>query len=311
MSEVGVLAAAAAGLLSFLSPCVLPLIPGYLSFVSGYGLADIRSGAARFSVLKRTAAFVLGFTAVFVVLGLVFSGASLLLGGLARTIAVVAGAVVVLLGLNLIFDFIKALNMEARFHSTAAPKGYFGAFALGLAFAAGWSPCVGPILASILLYAAQNGSALRTVALLAAYSLGLAAPFLAAAVFFDRLGPLMAWFKRHAGGVRVASGLLLAALGASMIFGKLGAISSTAARWGNSLAEAAQASPGSAHAVGAAAWGLAAAAVLAAPALRRRKIFTAPRVVFAALFAAVALGEALGLWSSAALLSSWLLFQGA
>jgi cytochrome c-type biogenesis protein len=244
MSEVGVFAAAAAGLLSFLSPCVLPLIPGYLSFVSGYGLADIRSGTARSAVLKRTAAFVAGFTIVFVALGMLFSGASFLLGGLSRTITTVAGAIVVLLGLNLIFDFLTLLDLEARFHSRKAPVGYLGAVLVGVAFAAGWSPCVGPILASILLYASREGGAPRAAILLSAYSLGLALPFLAAALFFDRMSGLMAWFKRHARGVRIVTGILLVLLGASMVLGKLGALSGATARWGAALAGAAQGAPG-------------------------------------------------------------------
>jgi cytochrome c-type biogenesis protein len=243
MSDVGILAALAAGLLSFLSPCVLPLIPGYLSFVSGYGLADIRSGGARPAVFKRTLAFVAGFTIVFVALGLLLSGATILIGGLSRTITIVAGILIAILGLNLVFDFIKLLDLEARFHVAEKPRGFFGAFLIGVSFAAGWSPCIGPILASILVYASQEGSALRSIVLLSAYSIGLAAPFLAVGLFFDRLGPLMAWFKKHALGVRVVSGLLLVALGASMALGKLGAVSGAAVRWGQTLAESAQNAP--------------------------------------------------------------------
>jgi len=151
MIEVGVLAALIAGLLSFLSPCVLPLIPGYLSFVSGYGLAEIREGSGRFRILTRTLAFVLGFTLVFSAMGILFSGASILLGSLSRTITMIAGCLVMLLGLNLVFDFIKVLNLEARFHATKAPRGYAGAFILGVAFAAGWSlPLVFPELGVLL-----------------------------------------------------------------------------------------------------------------------------------------------------------------
>jgi cytochrome c-type biogenesis protein len=310
MSEVGVLAAAAAGLLSFLSPCVLPLIPAYLSMLSGYGLADIRSGSARLAVFKRTLAFVAGFALVFTVLGLVFSGASMLLGGLSRTITLVAGLLVVLLGLNMVFDFIKLLDLEARFHAVKAPKGYVGAFLIGVAFAAGWSPCVGPVLASILLYAAQEGSVLRSALLLLAYSTGLALPFIAAGLFFDRLAPLMAWFKRHARGVRVASGILLMALGAFMALGRLSSLSPLASRAGEALRAASEASPAFVAGVSAGLWALAAAAVLALPAVLRRKGPGPLRAIVAAAFIAIALGDIVGLWCTARILAGWLSFQG-
>jgi cytochrome c-type biogenesis protein len=310
-----------AGILSFLSPCVLPLIPGYLSFISGYSLADIRSGKGRLRVVAGTAAFVAGFTAVFIALGLVFSGASSLLGGLGRTLTIVAGLLVMALGLNTIFDLVKVLNFEARFHpkaaagrtdarSPASRRGLAGAFLLGLAFAAGWSPCVGPILASILLFASREGDASRSALLLGAYSLGLALPFLAVGLFFERLTPLMAWFKRHARGVRIASGLVLVILGAAMAAGRLGAVSSIAVRAGLAMKETLVRSPGPARAVGSALWALLAAATLAIPAIGRRRVFTKPRIVFASIFALAAAAEAAGLWSTAALLSEWLLFAG-
>jgi cytochrome c-type biogenesis protein len=241
MNEVGILAALAAGLLSFLSPCVLPLIPAYLAMVSGYGVADIRAGAVRWKTFARTLAFSAGFTLVFTALSILLSGAAMLAGGLSRTIMIVAGILVVILGLNLIFDFIKLLDLEARLGKARAPRGYAGALLLGMAFAAGWSPCVGPILASILMLAAQGAAGAagssaanlgRSVLLLAAYSLGLALPFLAASLFLDRLTPLMAWFKRHGRGVRIVSGIFLVALGALMALGKLSLLGGTASALG-------------------------------------------------------------------------------
>jgi cytochrome c-type biogenesis protein len=311
MSEVGVFAALLAGLLSFLSPCVLPLIPGYLSFISGYGLAEVREGSGRFRILTRTLAFALGFTLVFSAMGILFSGASILLGSLSRTVTLIAGCLVIVLGVNLLFDFIKVLDLEARFHVKRSPRGYAGAFLLGVAFAAGWTPCVGPILASILLYASSNGDVPKAALLLAAYSAGLALPFFAAGLFFDALGPLMDWFKRHARGVRLASGALLIALGAGMALGRLGAINSAAARAGAALSRASADRPELAHLAAAAAWALIAALALSIPALRRKKAITPARTVFAAACTILALGEILGLWSAAAGLSRWLLFQGA
>jgi len=310
MNGVGVAAALVAGLLSFLSPCVLPLIPAYLSLVSGYALSDIRTGTARNRVLRRTLAFVAGFAIVFTLLGLLFSGASMLLGGLSRTITLIAGLIVVALGVNLIFDFIKVLDLEARFHSAKAPRGYAGAFLLGVAFAAGWSPCVGPILASILLFAAQGGDALRSTLLLLAYSAGLAIPFLAAGFFFDRLTPLMAWFKRRARAVRVASGLLLVALGAFMALGRLSYISALAAGAGDSIRAAISASPAAVGLAAGGLWALIAASIALWPSLRRRAAPSPARIALAAAFLAIALGDLIGLWSTARLVAAWLGYQG-
>ncbi len=311
MNAPSLAAALGAGLLSFLSPCVLPLIPAYLSFLSGYGLEDLKAGKHRGRVLVRSLAFSAGFALVFAILGLVFSGGAMLLGGAARTVSIVAGLVVVLLGLNLVFDFAKFLNLEARFHPAAAPAGAGGAFLAGLAFGAGWSPCVGPVLASILLLAAREGSFGASAALLGAYSLGLALPFVAAGLFLDRLTPLMAWFKKRARGVRIASGLLLVALGAAMALGRLSAISGAAARSGFALKEALAAAPAAVRAWSAALWLLAGALALVLPALRRRRPFTVPRIVFSALCALVAAAELAGLWSSAGFVAEWLLFTGA
>lgn len=235
MSGVGLLAAAGAGLLSFLSPCVLPLIPAYLSMISGYAVADIRSGAARARTLGRSLAFVAGFGLVFSGLGLVFSSAALLLGGAARIVTIASGCIIALLGLNLVFDFIKLLRREARPLARLRPAGagagsrggVAGSFLLGIAFGAGWTPCVGPILASILLLASQEGEGGRALLLLATYSLGLGLPFIAAGLFLERITPLLDWFKRHGKLVRITSGLMLVALGVLMASGKLGLLSSS------------------------------------------------------------------------------------
>jgi cytochrome c-type biogenesis protein len=310
MSGLGLLAAASAGLLSFLSPCVLPLIPAYLSLVSGYGLADLRSGEGRFRAFARTLAFAGGFTLVFTALSLLFSGASMLLGGLSRGFTLVAGILVILLGANLIFDFLKVLDLEARFGAGRAARGCLGSFLVGIAFAAGWSPCVGPILASILLFAAREGKALHAAGLLLAYSLGLTLPFLAASLFFDRLTPLMTWFKRRARGIRVASGLLLVALGAVMALGRLALLPSLAIRWGNSLSRAIEESPGAARCMAAGLWIFVAASIPSLSALRGRRAFTPGKIAFISLFLAIALGDLVGLWSTARLVAAWLSFQG-
>ncbi len=307
----GILLALGAGLLSFLSPCVLPLIPGYISFISGTGAADAAGGTVpRRAVLARTAAFVLGFTAVFTVLGMVFGGGALLLGGAARNITTVAGIVIVLFGLNTLFDFLKFLNAEKRAHPTERPRGLGGAFLVGLAFGAGWSPCVGPILASILLFAGRSGNPGAAATLLAVYSLGLALPFLAAGAFLDRMRPVLDWFKRRGREVRIVSGSMLVLLGLGMALGRLADLNGVLSRAGFGLAAFAGSNPAGARAAALAAYGLLAVPAILVPRLRGRPFLRPGRLVFLAVLAAAALGETLGWWSGVSTLSGWLLFQG-
>ncbi|HUX37156.1 MAG TPA: cytochrome c biogenesis protein CcdA [Rectinemataceae bacterium] len=324
MSEPGLLAAFGAGLLSFLSPCVLPLIPAYLSFISGYGLADIRSGSARGRVMVRTLAFVAGFTIVFAVLGVLFAGGGALLGGgtpklglgggglsPSKIASIVAGVVIALLGVNLVFDILKVLSLEARFHPDKAPRGILGSVVFGMAFAAGWSPCIGPILASILLVAAREADIAKSLVLLGSYSLGLALPFIAVGLFFDRMKPLLDFFKRRAREVRIASGLLLLALGLSMAFGKLAFVSSAAVQAGFVLKAALTTNPAGPRLVASLIWLAFAALLVALPLIRRKRATQPARIVIAVIFVALAALEISGLISTPTLVSEWLLFQGA
>jgi cytochrome c-type biogenesis protein len=232
MRDVGIVSAFLGGLVSFLSPCILPLIPVYLSMVSGYSAAELKSGVDRMRITARSLSFVAGFTILFSFLSLIFAGAAMLLGGPARVIEIVSGCLITLLGLNMALDFVRILDREVKpgflLGVGKSRRGYAGAFALGIAFGAGWTPCVGPILSSILILAARGGDAGRALSLLAAYSVGLGLPFIAAGLFLDRLTPALGWFKRNGNFVRIVSGLVLAALGAVMALGKLDIISRAA-----------------------------------------------------------------------------------
>lgn len=232
MSAIGLIPAFLGGLASFLSPCVLPLIPVYLSMISGYSASEIRAGQGRLRIATRSLAFILGFSSVFSLLSIIIAGTATLLGGMTRVLEIAFGAVVVLLGTNMIFDFIKALGrtlkLGPKLQSAKNPLGYGGAFVLGAAFGAGWTPCVGPVLSSILLVAAQGRNIANAVGLLFAYSLGLGLPFLLAGLFLDRLSPLFGWFKRHSVIVRVISGLCIVILGVVMILGKLSSLAQLA-----------------------------------------------------------------------------------
>ncbi len=320
-AESGALAAFAAGLLSFLSPCVLPLVPSYLAMLAGTSVAAVRAAptGGRRRIFGRSLAFVLGFSAVFVGLGLILSGAAAMIGGASRTISFIAGIAVILLGLNVAFDFLKILNLEARFNFRDRPTGSISAFFFGAAFAAGWSPCVGPMLASIL-FLAGSGSPERAAVLLSVYSLGLALPFLAAGLFFGSLEGVLRFFKRHLREVKFASGGLLVLIGISMLAGNFRALNGTLARWGYALDELSGTGALIAR-VGFAVFYGAIALVSALRPLRypaaadaedARRAIGRRAIAFglAAAFLTLAVLEASGLLASVKLIAAWFLFQG-
>ncbi|MGP1431086.1 MAG: cytochrome c biogenesis protein CcdA [Treponema sp.] len=238
----GLAGAFLAGLLSFLSPCVLPLIPVYLSFISGESLSQIRDGSSgRFRLFLRSLSFVLGFTVVFVVLAILFgTGARFIGSSIPRNIMRGAGIVVILLGLNMLFDFIPFLRTELKAQAPNNAAGASKAFLFGMLFAAGWSPCIGPILSSILLFAAQSGNVARAAFLLGAYSLGLGIPFLLTGLFFDKTEPLLRWFKQHARGVKITAGILIIFFGVLMLTAGLTSITTFFIKIGYMLEDYAQ-----------------------------------------------------------------------
>jgi cytochrome c-type biogenesis protein len=238
MTEVSALLAFGAGLLSFLSPCVFPLIPSYLFFVGAMGLDDSSTGnngnrAGKAMVLGKTAFFVLGFSAVFVISSIVLS--SLIIASGARFIDIAAGIIVIVFGLNVLFDFLKFLNYEKRFHLNRNPGsgrgGFAGAFLTGAAFGAGWTPCVGPILGSILLLAGQSGQPGLAAFYLILYSAGLGLPFLAAALFFDRFLTRAQKIKKSLPVIQKISGIFLVFIGLLILSGRFQAINILIQKW--------------------------------------------------------------------------------
>src|SRR5712691_134834 len=222
------IAAFVAGLISFLSPCVLPLVPGYLSLISGAGVEELKSPQAQLMrrVMLNSIAFILGFTVVFVALGAAATEIGQLLGIYKHRLARVAGVVIILFGLHLTGIFkIKALYTDARLHSLKGSSTPLGAFVIGFAFAFGWTPCLGPILSAVLTIAAVQDSVFKGILLLAVYSLGLAVPFLMTALLMGRFMKFYSGFRRHMHAVEVASGALLIVLGAMLVFGRFTIIS--------------------------------------------------------------------------------------
>jgi cytochrome c-type biogenesis protein len=214
------IAAFVAGLLSFLSPCVLPLVPGYISLISGTGVEELRIGDQRLlrSVLFHSAMFILGFSIVFISLGAVATSVGQLLGQYHRFFVYLAGIVIIVFGLHLTGIFkIKALYADKRIHSTSTKSTAIGAFVVGFAFAFGWTPCIGPILATILTFAAEQDTVAKGILLLAIYSAGLAVPFLLTSLGIDRFLGFYGRFRRHLHTVEVASGVLLIVIGALVL----------------------------------------------------------------------------------------------
>ncbi len=205
-----------AGILSFLSPCVLPLVPSYVTFVTGLSLEDV--SRARRVALVHSLLFVCGFTAIFVALGAGATALGVVLAAYRDWISRIGGVLLVIFGLILL-DVVRipALARDRRIYLADKPVGYLGSVLVGLAFGAGWTPCIGPVLGGILSLASATGSVWRGVALLLAYSAGLAVPFLLAALAIDKFLALFArmrrglvWVSRISGALLIMVGVLLA-----------------------------------------------------------------------------------------------------
>lgn len=208
-----------AGLLSFLSPCVLPIVPPYLAYMSGISMRDLRESRGVSPALLPALFFVMGLSTVFLLLGFTASSLGRMFLAYRELFAQVAGVVVMGLGLHFLGLFrIPFLMREARFEGGKGGSA-FGAYVLGLAFAFGWTPCIGPILGMIITLAAAEGSVARGTALLAAYAVGLGVPFLLAAVFITRSMALMNRLKPWMGAIEKAMGALLVLVGIALVTG--------------------------------------------------------------------------------------------
>jgi len=222
MENISFFTAFSAGFISFLSPCILPLIPAYLSFISGLSLDQMRNKEPEFGSIPGTTGkvfinallFVLGFSFVFICLGAsaTFIGTVFLtkLGILKK----IAGILVIIFGIHTLGIFrIRFLDREKRYHQQKKPLGLIGSFLVGVAFAFGWTPCIGPILAAILFYAGTKETVMQGIGLLSVYSAGLGIPFLITALGVERFLHVSTFFKRHYKAIEIISGLLLIIVG--------------------------------------------------------------------------------------------------
>jgi len=231
---LGILVAFGAGMLSFVSPCVLPLVPGYVSMVSGLSAAEIEAGARRdlVPVLRGILGFVAGFTLVFTALGAAASGLGRALIEHQRGLDIVAGSVVVVLGLWLAgVGTPRVFMRERRFHPLPSRLGAWAPPVMGMAFAFGWTPCIGPVLGGVLGLAAARATLTSGIVLLVAYSLGLGVPFLVTGLAFGRLTGLLARVRRRLGVIDLVAGAALVGFGVLLLTNNLHWLASHVSGW--------------------------------------------------------------------------------
>ncbi|GHV76544.1 cytochrome C biogenesis protein CcdA [Spirochaetia bacterium] len=250
-SNLSIVTAFIAGLLSFLSPCVLPLLSTYLVFISGNHAGETL--VRRRTLVVDTLFFILGFTLVFVIISLLLYGFIVVIGGFTKILSIIAGSIVCILGVNFIFNFIPFLKYSVEKtcetctpkHSILASTGtsLLHPFLVGVAFGAGWTPCVGTFLGSILLLAGQSGTMALSAVYLVVYSAGLGLPFLFAAFFWGKLLGVIAKIERAMTVIRIISGIFLIAVGLLMIFGRFFYLNAFFQKTGYMLSQWAQDKP--------------------------------------------------------------------
>jgi len=226
MDEVSIATAFLAGLVSFLSPCVLPLVPGYISIISGSSLDQLKAqekDSALFrTVLMNSIMFIIGFSITFILLGATATWIGQVFLRRRRLLGQLAGLILIVFGIHLMGIFkINFLYRDKRFHNVEKPRGLLGALVLGLAFAFGWTPCIGPILSGVLTIASTKQTVTEGMFLLAVYSAGLGIPFILTSLALNKFLTFYGRFKKHFHTVEVVSGALVVAVGVLILTGSL------------------------------------------------------------------------------------------
>jgi len=314
--DLNILIAFSGGLLSFFSPCIVPLVPSYLSYVGGASLDELREiPTVKYRVLFRTVFFVAGFSSVFMVLGALFSGSAMLFSDAGVIINLAAGAVVIILGIHMIVPFSRILQFEHRMPFPGKPRSYGGSMLVGMAFGAGWTPCIGPILAGILFLAGSSAAPARGVVYLAAYSIGLGMPFIGAALFFDPVLRRLRQLNRQFAKMKVAGGAFLIAIGLLIALGRFQYLNIVLAQTGIALGRWHIANPIASRALFTAVTVLIGILPLIPRSVRtvrtgQGRYLSVIGVIWAALWLLLAALQLTGIVQIAALLQSYLMFQG-
>ena len=221
--EVSVLIAFAAGFLSFISPCVLPLVPSYITYITGVSFHDLTDQETRkkvkWTTLIHSCLFILGFSTVFILMGASASYLGQVLSKYQTWVMKIGGILIILLGIHFILQIFPFLQIEKRFEMKRKPLGYLGSFLVGIVFAAGWTPCIGPILSTILIYASTSQQMTTGITLLASYSLGLGIPFLLASLAFNLFLSTFEKVRRYMKVIIFVSGFFLIGVGILLLTG--------------------------------------------------------------------------------------------
>jgi len=227
--NISIFVALSAGLISFLSPCILPLIPSYMAFITGVSIEELSSlessRQVRKKVIFNSLAFILGFSLIFIAYGASATFIGKFLAENIRWLEIIGGTIVIILGLHFIGIFrIRFLDREKSIHLKKKPLGYFGTLLVGMAFGAGWTPCVGPILGGILTMAATTQDIFKGILLLALYSLGLGIPFFISGIILHKFFEYFKAIRKYFKVIQIAGGVLLIAMGVMLILGVFSAI---------------------------------------------------------------------------------------
>lgn len=226
LNNVSLILAFSAGLISFLSPCVLPLVPAYISYITGTSISDLKSTRSNAYVLYKSLGFIIGFSIIFIIMGASITSIGRVFIKNQSIFRKVSGVLIFIFGLHTIGIFkIKLFYREKRFLSFKNTNGTFGSILMGMAFAAGWTPCVGPILSSILVYASSMETIKRGIILLVFYSLGLAVPFILTALAIENLSFRISRLGKYLNLISITSGMLMILMGILIFTNKMGILS--------------------------------------------------------------------------------------
>jgi cytochrome c-type biogenesis protein len=326
MNEISIVLAFAAGLCSFLSPCCLPLIPSYLSFIGGAGIESTHRYKNR--LIVKTASFVLGFTVVFMVLSMLLATTFSIIGTIGTYINRAAGIIVIAMGITIFFDLTTRLKnlvlrkkspeasfvcegcedtYEKRYGSKKSPKGIVGAFLVGAAFAVGWTPCVGPVLGSILFLAGQSGSATSAILYLFVYSMGLGLPFLCMAIFFEKAFEYSAKTMKYKGVIQKISGILLIGMGLLIFWGRFQTLNILIQKWQYRFIDWAAAGGRMVQLLPAGIAMIITLCIIGIRLLHKKPVFCLKIAIPCVIFMGIALLQTTGVIDSAGILANWFL----
>ncbi|GMO39900.1 MAG: cytochrome c biogenesis protein CcdA [Termitinemataceae bacterium] len=315
-NNISIISAFAAGVLSFLSPCVLPLLSTYLVFISGQ-----KNHTVRRNLIISTLMFILGFSAVFIGMSVLLYGFFVLLGGISTILNIIAGIIIIIFGANIIFNFLPFLSYSQEetcetctpnnpMFSKKRPKGYIGAFIVGIAFGISWTPCVGTFLGSILLMAGQSDQMALSVVYLAFFSAGLGLPFLAVSVFWNSLLVPIAKLKTAMNTIRIISGIFLIMIGLLMASNRFAMLNTFFFKAGYTLEKLIKQDAAGVHIVPAVIFFVIAIIPVVIAAIRKQKLIKAKLIVPFTVFFILAIINLTGLINIASLVSIWLTFSG-